>query len=842
MKRKLLFLLLTICFGFDQLSALDADTSKLGLRKLRVYNTIRLSGEKPEIDGNLNDGCWLNEGKWAGNFTQWVPNEGAKPSQKTELKILYDDKNIYVAIRAYDNEPEKIIRKAGRRDEFSGDMVGINFDSYHDHRTGFEFNVSAAGQKVDLLLTNPVNADVSWDAVWYVKTGMEDSAWTAEFQIPLSQLRYSDENEQVWGLHCWRWIDRLQEESDWEPQTSQGPGALYLFGELHGISGLPSSRRIEILPYTSGELNTFKKEPGNPYADKGRKWNGNLGLDAKIGLSSNFTANVTFNPDFGQVESDPSVMNLTAFETFYDEKRPFFLEGKNIFDFSVGGANLFYSRRIGQSPSFHPDLMANEYADFPDKTAIISAVKISGKTSDGLAIGVLQSLTANEYADVKSTETGKERSVKVEPLTNYAIIRVQQDFEEGNSVLGGIITATNRFTDDAYLNFMNRDAYTGGIDLLHQWNNKEFYVDAKIIGSAVTGSNESIRILQNSPARYYSRIDADHLDFDSKATSLTGHGGSVKIGKGSVGHWRYYASANWNSPGLELNDLGYMQTSDNFSEKAAISYFITNPVSIFRSYNIEINQFNNWDFGWNHLSSGAGLSIYSDFLNNWSLNYYIRYTSETLDTRLLRGGPAMLLPSELFSSVYARTDPSSNYYFDFNGEFSVRSEKSADYFSVNPGVAFLPMNTLKFSASVNYSENTDKLQYIETLNNDNGPVYLLGKIEQKTLGLTFRIDYNITPEFSIQYYGSPFASVGKYSEFKTAAKTTADNYSERFMNIHPALAGDSYIYQTVNHITPSSIADNFNFTNPDFNFFQFRSNLVLRWEYKPGSQIYLVWS
>ena len=323
----------------------DDTTHVPSTKSPRVYYATRLAGEKPTIDGILDDPCWKT-GEWGGDFTQWIPREGAKPSQPTQFKILYDDDNLYIAFRAFDDEPDRIIRKGGRRDEFNGDIVGVNFDSYHDHRTGFEFDVTAAGQKIDLILTNPSTTDFSWNAVWFAKTGMEDSAWTAEIEVPLSQLRYSGDSEQIWGMHCWRWIDRLQEESDWEPQSSEGPGILYLFGEIHGIRGLPKSQRIEVMPYALGKLKTFKPEPDNPFADKGQSWLGNAGLDAKIGLSSNFTADLTVNPDFGQVESDPSVMNLTAFETFYDEKRPFFLEGKNIFSFDFDNNNMFYSRRI----------------------------------------------------------------------------------------------------------------------------------------------------------------------------------------------------------------------------------------------------------------------------------------------------------------------------------------------------------------------------------------------------------------------------------------------------------------------------------------------------------------
>jgi len=819
-------------FSFNQFQKED---SLNNLNKpLRIYTTTRLTTEKPVIDGNLNDLCWQATGEWAGDFTQWIPNEGAKPSKPTELKVLYDDQNIYVAIRAHD-DPKEIIRKAGRRDEFAGDCVGINFDSYHDHRTGFEFNVTAAGQKVDLLLTNPMNADYSWNAVWYVEVGMEDSAWTAEYEIPLSQLRYSSDEVQVWGMHCWRWIDRLAEESDWEPQSSQEAGLLYNFGELHGIKGLPPSRRIEIMPYSLGKLNTFKTEPLNPFADKGRSWAGNLGLDAKVGLSSNFTADVTINPDFGQVESDPSVMNLTAFETFYEERRPFFLEGKNIYSFDFDNNTIFYSRRIGHSPGYQVQLDNNEFADYPDETTIISAVKLSGKNAGGFSIGLLQSVTANEKAEVKSPTSNKE--ISIEPLTSYTIARLQQDFKEGNTVLGGIFTSTNRFIKDSHLESLNRNAFTGGLDFLHHWNNKEFFVDAKFVGSIINGNSDAINLLQSSSARFFQRPDAEHLSFDSTRTNLSGHGTRIRIGKGSKGLWRYSAEFNWRSPGLDLNDLGFMRTADIFKEKVSLSYFVVQPVSIFRTYTLEATQTNNWDYGLNYLSSEATFRIYLEFLNNWAVNTTFGFVSEALDTRLLRGGHAVLVPAVWTNDLYFRTDGSQKIFFDLTTNITLAENNSTRYYLLQPGIWVMPSNALKISIGVNFSSNINNLQYIDRKTVGTEDKYLLAKINQRTLGAAFRIDYNITPEFSIQYYGSPFASVGKYSSFKVVSTPRADNYGDRFSNLNPVLNMDNYEVYSDGELQPE-----YTFRNPDFNFQEFRSNFVIRWEYRPGSQIYLVWS
>ncbi|MCX5719390.1 MAG: DUF5916 domain-containing protein, partial [Nitrospirae bacterium] len=597
--------------GADQVAGSQQDTiQKQNSPKQPVYTTTRLSTAKPVIDGNLADECWKT-GVWAGNYHQYTPDEGAKPTYPTELKILYDDRNLYIAFRAFDGEPEKIQRLSGIRDELVGDIMGITFDSYHDHRTGFEFSVTAWGQKVDLILFNPESWDFNWNAVWKVKTGLEDSAWVAEYEVPLSQLRYSKEDEQVWGMHTWRWINRLQEESNWEIQSKTGPGILYNFGELHGIKGLKKSQRLEIMPYALGDLKTMKKEPGNPFADKGRVWGGNVGLDAKIGISSNFTVDLTVNPDFGQVESDPSVMNLTAFETFYEEKRPFFLEGLTIFDYKFDEQSLFYSRRIGHTPSLTVNPNDNLFVNAPDKTTILSAIKFSGTTSKGLSVGLIQSVTANEYARFSDSD-GNRSSRKVEPLTNYMVARIQKGYNAGTTVVGGMLTSTNRFIEDKSLEFLSNNAYTGGLDLLHHWKDKEFYIDARLIGSLVNGSKEAITALQESSARYYQRPDADYLKYDTTSTGLSGFGGKLMIGKGSKGFWRYSAGATWLSPGLELNDLGYMNTADAINQENQISYFVNQPVSIFRNYRIVLEQFNTWNFNGTYLGSGGHLSFTSE--------------------------------------------------------------------------------------------------------------------------------------------------------------------------------------------------------------------------------------
>ena len=806
--------------------------------KQPVYITTRLVTPKPVIDGKLDDECWKH-GNWAGNYHQWTPNEGAKPTYPTEHNIQYDDKNLYIAFRAYDPEPDKIHRYAGLRDDIVGDMVGVNFDSYRDYRTGFEFTVSAWGQKVDLVLFNPINWDFNWNAVWKTKVGIEDSAWVTEIEVPLSQLRYSNKDEQVWGMHTWRWIDRLQEESNWEIQTKTGPGMLYNYGEFIGIKGLKKSRRLELQPFILGDLKTMKKEPGNPYAKTGRVWGGNVGLDAKIGVSSNFTIDLTVNPDFGQVESDPSVMNLTAFETFYEEKRPFFLEGLTIFDYKFDDQNLFYSRRIGHSPSrtIYPD--DEHYVKSPDMTTILSAAKFSGTTSKGLSIGLIQSVTSNEFARITDLG-GNETTQKIEPLTNYTVARIQKGFNAGNTVIGGMLTSTNRFIKDDNLEFLSKDALTVGLDLLHHWKDKEFFVNAKMIGSYIKGSQEAITALQESSARYFQRPGADYLNYDITRTSLSGLGGKIEIGKGSKGFWKYSTALSMLTPGLELNDLGYMRSSDEIRQSNQVSYVITKPVSIFKTLSVGFDQSNSWNFNGTYLGSSSEVSFHSMFKNQMSLRTQIEYHSKAYDTRILRGGYDMMMPSRLQLSGYLSSDPSKKIIAYIESDYESRGNNSAATFIIQPGISIRPFSMLKIGVTATYEDNHDELQYVATRNTwMNGKRYILGTIDQKTFSLVLRADLNLTPELSIQYYGSPFISKGSYSELKRVTNPEAKNYGDRFKIFdNPVLNNDTYYLTDYDDVLPSIVS----VANPDFNFHQYRSNLVAKWEYRLGSFIYLVWS
>ena len=807
----------------------------------KVYTTARLSGNPPSIDGRLNDPCWQG-GNWEGGFLQRTPYPGEPATENTVFKVLYDDKNLYVAVRAHDSEPEGIAQWGARRDDQVGDIVGFAIDSYNDHRTAFEFNLTAAGGKSDAILIDTekrYKMDRNWDPVWYGKVAMEDSAWTAEMQIPFSQLRFAKKDEYTWGIHCWRMIRRKQEDINWTYKPKDAAGLVRFFGELRGITGIGTPHMIELLPYASGKASTYKKQAGNPFAT-GRQGSAAGGLDGKIGISSDFTLDFTVNPDFGQVEADPSVMNLTAFETFFTEKRPFFIEGKEILTFQLDEDYLFYSRRIGHYPGYTPQLEKDEYVKMPESTSILSALKLTGKTKDGLSVGILESLTAEEKATID--HQGITRSQAVEPLSNYFVGRFQKDYDQGNVILGGMVSSTNRSLSAEPLKFLNRSAYTGGLDLRWQWRDKTYYLQMKTIFSNILGDKQAMVKVQRSSAHYFQRPDAGHVDVDSSRTGLFGHGGLIEIGKGGGGVWRFSEGVSWRSPGFELNDLGYLRMADIVRQTTSIGYDVTKPTGIFLGYSLYLDQLNHWDFGGTKLMTQGGMNAIAQFKNFWQVSSDITRGMTVLDTRVLRGGPALKRQGNWDLSGSLASDRRKSFRLILSG----RTIRSDDGISAStqfgPAISLRASNALDVSGDVSYATNIDDLQYVTTKKMLDGSRYVLARIRQKTLGITLRLNYSLSPELTLQYYGQPFVSAGTYSHFKKVTDPRNSNHSDRFHEFsNQEMASDpSGKTYTVDE-NLDGLTD-YTFTNPNFNFRQFRSNLVIRWEYKAGSALYLVWS
>lgn len=804
----------------------------------RIYVTKRFTSAPPKIDGKDHDACWA-EVSWSQWYVQQMPVEGGTPSQKTRMKVLYDDRNIYVFIRAYDNEPKKIKHFITQRDNLfeGGDIVGINFDSYNDHRTGFEFDVSAGGTQTDLLLNNVnyMNPDLNWNAVWYSAVTLDDSGWCAEMRIPLSQLRYSNDSVQVWGMHCWRWISRNMEENQWSLIPRNTNAFIHNFGELHGIYGLPKNRRIEIMPYALGSLHNVKKETENPFT--GSTWQGTFGADGRIGLGSNFTFDYTFNPDFGQVEADPSVMNLTAFETFYEEKRPFFLEGKNILSFETGLDEdlVFYSRRIGSAPPYVAPSDTGIFTETPGNTSILDALKISGKTANGLSLGILQSYTPPEYSTLYTNNRYTHRMAS--PPTNYFVGRIQQDFQKGNTSIGGILTSVNRFFSQKHLDFLSKQAYTGGFDFIHYWKNREYYLTANLLGSYIAGSKDAILRLQRSSARYFQQPDAAHLEIDSTRTSLSGTGGMVGIGK--EGNSKFIASQKifWRSPGLELNDMGYMKQADIIGSESMIGYRETKPGKILRSYSLGLSLNYAWDFAGNPVNGKTELETEFWFNNKWIGQIHLNRFFTAYDNRLLRGGYSLKTDPYTLVFVTAQTDESRNLSFNvqYNGAWFTDGFTSLQRFAPGIKIRFSPR--FNIGSQVDYENNKNAIQYVTAFGTEQQPIAILGALKQKTLGITVRAGFYFTPTFALQYYGSPFISTGRYVSFREVTDPLNDSFEKRFYLFSKAettLENDTY---TLSHGSKT-----FAFQNPDFTMLEFRSNFVLRWEYKPGSVFYFVWT
>ncbi len=837
MKKILLFLCIILLF----LQFANADSP---IKK--VYVTSNINPHPPVIDGKLDDPVW-DKVTWAGDFIQRNPYEGKEPSQVTAFKILYDDSSIYIAIRADDIEPEKIEKRMSRRDDLEGDWVEVHIDSYFDHRTAFGFMVNAAGVKGDVVISNDGDdGDDTWDPIWYVKTDTDEQGWSAEMRIPLSQLRFGKKLNQIWGLQVIRRLHRKQETSNWQLIPQKASGWVSRFGELQGIKGINAQRQVELTPYTVGRTQRFEREEGNPFAT-GSLSNLYGGLDGKIGITSDLTMDFTINPDFGQVEADPSVVNLTAFETYYTEKRPFFIEGRNILNFQIMGGdgsfssdNLFYSRRIGRSPQYDPDTEDEEYLDMPENTTIFGAFKITGKTTGGISIGIIDSITAKESAQL--SYLGERREQVVEPMTNYFGLRLQKDYNEGNTIFGGMITATNRSIKNEELNFLHDAAYTGGFVFIHQWIKKTSYFSLKTVFSHVKGSKEAILRTQESSVRYFQRPDTDHVRVDPDKTSLSGHGGTLNFGKEGSSGFRFSGGVTWRSPGLELNDMGYIRRADAIMQWVWANYRISKPFSIFRQISFNFNEWMGWDFGGEQMFKGGNTGMRGEFKNYWNFNLGMNREGEALSTSSLRGGPALRLPRVWNGSLFINSDSRKKLRYFVGTFFFYGDQNDSRVNEFEIGATFRPNTALSLSISPSYEFSMNELQYVDTLDLDAGEKHIFARIEQKTLSLTFRLNLSLTPDLSIQFYGQPFISAGKYSEFKPITDSRAQKYEDRFHRITESEI--DYYPDTEEYNVDENLDGVVDYTleNPDFNFLQFRMNLVARWEYIPGSSLYLVWS
>ncbi len=811
----------------------------------RKYQITKLKEQRPQIDGKLDEAIWQQEGQWSEKFSQVIPFERVYTGSWTRVKLFYDDQNIYVGVYCKDIHPETMNAFIGNRDDNSnGDLISIAFDTYHDYRVAPEFNINLGGNKTDLTVTDKLSVNLSWNAVWEGRThiDMQDSSWTAELRIPFSQLRYNQNNpDGIWGLHVRRIIRRNNEVQNWSLIPIKNNGHVFSFGEMHGMDDLPKPRGMEILPYAMGKYVNEPKIPNSPF-QKGHKFQGSAGLDAKFSLSD-YTLDMTINPDYGQVELDPSVMNLTAYEVFYDEKRPFFLEGKHILEFDNNERGMmFYSRRIGARPSYTPqgiDNVAN-FASTPSFIPIIGAMKLTGTNKNGLTVGLMESVTARTFA--QTARDGARSEEMTEPLTNYTVARLQKNWD-GNTLFGGMLTSVNRHLSEDHLKeSLLANAFTAGLDFTQYFSKRLYYIDAKAMYSHLQGSETAILNKKRNATHYYQRESGhDYLDLDPNATKMQGTGGYVKVGKKGNAQWNYSQTFNWSSPGFDLNDVGYNKESDYLLNESEIAFRKTDPWGPFRFAGINLTQKNIWNFGGQAVNNDLGLRWRSlSTVHRFEMNVKETFSWNTVDSRRLRGGPDMRYGENFETNVDLSTDRAKRVVFKilYNGRHYLH-EKTG-YHALYPSFIFRLGNHVKLTTQFNYASNRDELQYVNTViptgQTADNPQYILGRMQQKTYGITLNMQVNVTPDISIQYYGSPFISVAKYDRFKEATSTLSQRYEDRFSAFTPeeiVFAGGRY------HVARDG--NQFSFKDPNFSFNEFRSNFVARWEYKPGSTLYLVW-
>ncbi len=835
------YLLLALLVLFGIISKVYAQTVAK-----KNCNAYPINPTPPVIDGYIDEDVWTH-GEWYGGFTQHEPNNGAVPTQNTEFMIAYDKDYLYAAFKLYDTEPEKIITRVTRRDNIQGDWVAIGVDSYFDKRTAFIFTLSASGSKMDMVMTeNGDREDSNWDPIWWGKSHRTAYGWSAEFKIPLNQLRFNKDDELTWGLQVARYIHRNQETDFWQHVPKDAPGFVHMFGVLTGLRGLTPKRQVEVMPYVVTKTERFRPEAGNPF--RTGKLNGiNAGLDAKVGLTNNFTLDLTVNPDFGQVEADPAVVNLTAFETYFEEKRPFFVEGGNLLTFplmfgdgDLASNNLFYSRRIGRSPQLYPNLNDNEYASIPSNATILGAAKITGRTSNGMSVGLVESITGNTYALIDSA--GYRSHDMVEPLTNYTVASLKKEFNDGNTVISGMATAANRSLNEIIQDHYHRNAFSGGIDLLHLWANKKYMLSAKLYGSYVNGTSQAILQTQTSSARYFQRPDIKHVRIDSLKTSLSGTGGLLNFGKVGEGHIRYMAGLAWRSPQLEINDIGFVQNVDDIFQVVWVGFRYWEPTKFYRNININFNQWTGWNFGGESLYKGANVNLNMQFPNYWYLGTGINWDGQKLDVSALRGGPALKLPGGWKVWYSLSSDDRKKFIVGLSGSTYLGDQNSSMNQSVRLSMAYRPLNSLLLKLSPSYSTSNSQLEYVANVSYQNDIRYIQGQLNRKTYTLSLRVEYSINPDLSIQYYGRPYLTSGKYSNFKYITNPRDDKYSERFITY----SNNQLTFDEVNneYLIDEDIngTSDYTFSNYNFNYMSLQSNLILRWEYRPGSTVYFVWT
>ena len=762
----------------------------------------------PVIDGKGDDPVWASAQVIDG-FRTFDPIDNGDPRYRTEARVAFDERNLYVLIRAFDAHPDSILALLSRRDvRTPSDQLKIIIDAYHDRRTGVELAVNPAGVKRDYAILNDGEEDDSWDAVWDVATTIDSLGWVAEFRVPLSQLRYAASDQHTFGFGIWRDVARYNERYAWPVYSRTTPGLSSQLGEVTGIDGIASPRRLEVAPYSVAK--TYNAPVGNRFGQQNRA---TIGGDVKYGITSNLTLDGTLNPDFGQVEADPSVLNLSAFETFFPEKRPFFLEGQGLFRFDVNCndgmcSGLFYSRRIGRQPQ-----LSDVYSDDanPTSTTIIGATKLTGRLSNGMSVGVLDAVTQRQQNPAAQT---------IEPQANYFVGRMQQDFRQGASGIGAMLTSVRRNVDSLSRDFLRSNALAAGIDARHQFLNRKFQIAGYFAASDVEGTAAAIARTQRSFVHNYQRPD-DNLRLDTTRTGLSGYSAQIVLDKRGGDMTRGSTGFQVLSPGFEINDVGFLSRANAKNQWLWFQVQQTKPKRFYRWWNFNINQWANW--AWDNMRTelGGNVNAHMQLVNNMWLHW--GQGGNALATsycdNCTRGGPAVRQERAMWGWAGVEGDQRRSVVPFFFANWNHGDKGRSRNWSLSPSTDLRLSSRFTTSLSYNYGHNVNATQF----NGNFGEIgadtthYTVARLDQTTKALTTRISFTATPTLSLQLYAQPFATRGNYTDWMQVANPRAAEWTQRFQ---PYNGGD-----------PGA-----------FDFKQYRSNTVVRWEYRPGSTLFFVWA
>lgn len=820
------------------------------------------------IDGRIDETAWASAVP-ATNFVQSEPVEGDSAQFRTEVRTLFDDDALYVAARMYDSDPGSIARQLVRRDEFGqADWFAVGFDPRLDRRTAYVFFVSAANVQSDRYVFNDEEADGAWDAVWESAVRIDSLGWTAELRIPLSQLRYDAGNgPQSWGVNFARRRLRNNEETHFALMSRLRRGRVSQFATMTGIELNDAPRRAEIRPYVLGSVRSEPVQQGNPFRD-GSDVTGRTGLDLRYGLGPSFTLDATINPDFGQVEADPAVINLTAFETFFEERRPFFVQDAQIFNFQLSGQTnrLFYGRRVGRSPAGRAPAGAS-FSEIADAASILGAAKFTGRTPRGLSVGAIAALTGKEYGRAWFSSTSEMRRFLAEPQATHGALRLKQDMNDGASTIGVITTVQRRdLPGDGSFDFLPRTAVSAGVDWEHQWNDRRYSFQGYVAGSHIAGDSTAMIRVQRASNHWFQRPDALRLRVDSSATDMSGIDWRMTLEKRGGRYWTGAVWAAQVTPGFEVNDLGFSGRQEVIDAGTRVSYREITPGRVFRSYGVSLFTFHNWShealespwssrsWGRSHVQGMFLLNKRATLRNYWELESRISYRPEMLDRNATRGGPLMLQPRAMEWSFEVESDPRRAVSVEAGGEFEYGTMGAGRREAIALGLSVRPSSRVEAVVSPVWEQGTIGAQHVATSRAvphapTFGSRYLFAELARRELSLETRVNVTFSPTLTLQAFLQPLLSSGDYLTYKQllAPRTFAfESFPEgTYVTGSPArCAGgrtclDPAGARLVDLDGNGSVDDTFR--DRDFNVRSLIANMVMRWEYRPGSTLFVVW-